>query len=168
MPRIMRRDRCWIIGLLGVSLILIGLGYARSARADRIMLRGGGQLHGKLIANPADPAHLTFVGALGRNPIIYKPEQILQVYPEKSDLDEYVIRRGRDRTLAEDEYQLAVWCEEHKYPDLALNHFEAAIRLDPQYAPRMKNSAMRWWMAAGSTPTSSAKHKGWSGTGAAG
>ena len=54
---------------------------------------------------------------------------------EKSDLDEYVIRRGRDRSLAEEEYQLAVWCEEHKYPDLALNHFETAIRLDPGYAP---------------------------------
>ena len=120
---------------LGISLILTISHWGGKAWADRIMLRGGGQIHGKLIAMPDDPDHLTFVGVVGKNPIIYKPEQIIQIYPEKSDLDEYARRRVRERTLAEEEYQLAVWCDEHNYKDLATYHFETAIQLDPKYGP---------------------------------
>ena len=129
--RLGRRD------LVGVGVLALGLGSGLPAttHADRISLRGGGQIRGKLIADKADPGHLTFIGEAGRNPIIYKKEQILQVTPEPSALDEYVDRRGKERTTAEDEYQLGVWAEEHKLADLAAVHFEAALKLDPAYAP---------------------------------
>ena len=120
---------------LGLGLVLIWTTLGSPAVADRIMLRGGGQIHGKLIIDPTDPTHLTFVGAAGKKPIIYKKEQILQVIPEKSVLDEYVVLRAKDRALAEEEFQLGVWCEDHKLKDLAENHFEAAVRLDAQYGP---------------------------------
>ena len=125
----------WPARPLGIGLILATVATPLPAQADRIVLRGGGQINGKLIADPADPDHLTFVGEAGKNPIIYKKEQILQVNPVKSVLDEYVVRRGRDRTVGEEEYQLGVWCEEHKLRDLAGYHFEAALRLDPNYGP---------------------------------
>ena len=135
MSSVKRRGGCQLLGLLGVSLILVAQPWGGKVWADRIMLRGGGQIHGKLIAMPNDPNHLTFVGVVGKNPIIYKPEQILQVEPETSDLDEYARRRVRERTLAEEEYQLADWCDEHHYQDLAEYHYEAAIELDPKYGP---------------------------------
>ena len=125
----------------GRSLLILGLGLAwfvgagAAARADRISLRGGGVIRGKLVDDPANPTRVMFIGEAGRNPIIYKREQILQVTPEKSALDEYVARRAQERTLPEEEYQLGDWCREHHLSDLATNHFEAAIKLDPQYAP---------------------------------
>jgi len=133
--RASRRDRSRNPIVLGVACGMAWLTLGEVARADRIMLRGGGQIHGKLIADPSDPNHLTFVGEAGKKPIIYKPEQIIQVVPEKSALDDYVLLRAKERSIAEEEYQLGVWCEDHKLKDLAENHFEAAIRLDAQYAP---------------------------------
>ncbi len=136
MFRIADRAGFWPVAPLGVGLVLTSLvAGAQTARADRIMLRGGGQIHGKLITDPKNPQHLTFVGEVGKNPIVYRPAQILQVIPEKSILDEYVALRSRDRTLAEEEFQLGSWCEDHKLTDLASNHFEAAVRLDPNYGP---------------------------------
>ncbi len=139
MPESVRQAGRWFPGrggvVLALGLPLIWVSIQGAARADRIMLRGGGQIRGKLIANPTDPGHLTFVGEAGKNPIIYKKEQIIQVIPEKSALDDYVIFRGKDRPTAEEEFQLGDWCDEHKLRDLAQNHFEAAIKLDPRYAP---------------------------------
>ena len=131
------RDRRSWRGLAAFTLAFgcVWFTQAQAVWADRIMLRGGGQIHGKLLSNPADPNHLTFVGEVGKNSIVYQKEQILQVLPEKSALDEYVILRGKDRALAEEEFQLGTWCEDHKLKDLAENHFEAALRLDPQYGP---------------------------------
>lgn len=120
---------------VGLGLILTWAAAPGPARADRISLRGGGVIRGKLIPDPADPGRLTFIGEAGRTPIIYKKEQILQVTPEKSALDEYVARRASERSLAEEEYQLGAWCEENRLRDLALNHYEAALKLDPQHAP---------------------------------
>ena len=128
---------------VGVGCVWVALTMVSPAWADRIKLRGGGQIRGKLIADPADPTKLTFVGEAGRNPIIYKKEQILQVTPEKSALDEYVVRRARERNLAEEEYQLGVWCQENHLPDLAQNHFEAALKLDLQYAPCARETRPR-------------------------
>ena len=136
MLRTARRAGRRTVAPLGIALGLALLDASpRIAHADRITLRGGGQIHGKLVADPADPKRLTFIGLVGKNPIVYRPEQILQVVPEKSVLDDYVALRARERTLAEEEFQLATWCDDHKLRDLAANHYEAAVRLDPNFGP---------------------------------
>ena len=137
MPESIRQATRWFRfpGAIIPILTLIWFSGLPTAKADRIILRGGGQIRGKLIVEPTDPTHLTFVGEVGKKPIIYKKEQVVQVLPEKSALDDYVILRSNDRTTAEDEFQLGAWCEDHKLKDLAEVHFEAAIRKEPDYAP---------------------------------
>ena len=117
--------------LVAGALLLGGFIFAPcKARADRILLRGGGQVRGKLVADKAHPGRLVFLGEVGRTPLTFTKEQIVQVTPEKGPLDEYVALRERERPDAEAEYGLGTWCEEHKLADLALVHFEAATKLD--------------------------------------
>jgi len=129
-PRIPRQPL-----ILG-AVLLAGLALAAGqARADRIHLRGGGQVRGKLVADKAHPGRLVFIGEVGKTPLSYAKEQIVQVTPEPSPLDEYVPLREQDRPDAESEYKLGVWCEEHKLADLAIVHFEAAVKRDEAFAP---------------------------------
>ena len=125
--------RCGTRG--GLIAFVVGLMIDQGAQADQIRLRGGGQIHGKLVADPTDPNRWTLITPVGKTPIHYAKEQVIQVVAEKSGLDEYVDLLKRDRPVAEEEYQLGAWCEEHGYQDLAENHYAAATRLDPRYAP---------------------------------
>ena len=118
------------------TILLGGLALiAGPARADRILLRGGGQIRGKLIAEKAHPGRLVFVGEAGKTPLNYTKDQIIQVTPEPGPLDEYVLLRESVRPDAEAEYNLGVWCEDHKLADLAAVHFEAAVKRDGAFAP---------------------------------
>jgi hypothetical protein len=120
--------------VLTVSFAL-GL-FAGECRADRITLRGGGLIRGKVL--PADPQHpdrVTILTATGKTPLNFQKAQVIQVQAEPSALDEYLDRRGSLATTAEANHALGVWCEEHKLKDLAEIHFEAAVRLDKAFEP---------------------------------
>ena len=65
----------------------------------------------------------------------FQKAQILQVTAEPSVLDEYLMRRDRLTSTAEANYELGLWCEEHKLKDLAELHFEAAVKHDKSYEP---------------------------------
>jgi hypothetical protein len=135
------RCRCRAPG--GKLPVLIGLGTAIVAvalvggqtRADRITLRGGGQIRGKVLPDPQGPDRVRILTEAGKTPLSFQKAQILQVSPEPSALDEYLARRERLTSTAEADYELGVWCEEHKLKDLANLHFEAAVKHDKSYEP---------------------------------
>jgi hypothetical protein len=119
-----------------MGLVVIALGVASaSAHGDVIVLRGGGQIHGKVITDPKQPDKVAVILARGKTPLSFQKPQIVQVIPEPSALDEYVTRRSTAAATAEAQYELGLWCAEHKLADLAELHYEAALAHDNSYAP---------------------------------
>jgi hypothetical protein len=117
--------------LLGLAIV----GTGPAARADRITVRGGGHLKGKLIPDKAHPGQFLYIGEVGKTPMPFKKDQILQVIPEKSALDDYVVRLAQDRSTAEAEFELGAWCEQAKLADLAQVHYDRAVKLDSTFGP---------------------------------
>ena len=122
-----------LIGL-GTAIVAVAL-VGGESRADRITLRGGGQIRGKVLPDPQSPDRVTILTESGKTPLSFQKAQILQVTAEPSVLDEYLARRDRLTSTAEANYELGVWCEEHKLKDLAELHFEAAVKHDKSYEP---------------------------------
>jgi len=129
--------RCLAGPTIAVGFVLIGWPWIApsESRADRVTLRGGGQVRGKLVADKVHPEILLFLGEVGKTPMVFKKEQVVQVVPESGPLDEYVRLREKDRPTAEAEYDLGLWCEGHGLADLALLHFEAAVKRDSTFGP---------------------------------
>jgi hypothetical protein len=127
----------WSTRSLAVFL-LAGLaigGVGSPASGDRITVRGGGQIRGKLIPDKDHPGQSLFIGEVGKTPMVFTKDQIVQVTPEKSALDEYVVRLVKDRTSAQEEYDFGAWCEENKLADLAQVHYEQAVKRDSTFEP---------------------------------
>ncbi len=86
--------------VIGMILLMawLSIGPGREARADRITIRGGGQIKGKLVSDPAHPGQWLYFGEVGKTPMVFKKDQIVQVLPEKSALDDYVLLREQARS----------------------------------------------------------------------
>ncbi len=128
-----RRDwaASWLVAMGPLWLGLL----ATSAAADRIVLRGGGQIKGKVITDPKQPDRVTVLTERGKTPLSFQKAQIVSVVAEPSILDDYVARRDRTSQTADAQFELGTWCEQHKLADLAWIHFEAALRHDRSFAP---------------------------------
>src|SRR6516165_10688739 len=114
---------------LGTAVALIAFG-GGEGRADRITLRGGGQIRGKVLPDPEHSDRVKVLTESGKTPLSFQRAQIVQVAAEPSVLDEYVLRRNKMASGAQANYELGLWCEEHKLKDLAELHFEAAVTDD--------------------------------------
>jgi len=128
-----RRDgKPWFMALaLGLTLSIL----PRSAQADRIVLRGGGQIRGKVVADPKRKDRVTVLTETGKTPLSFERAKITEVIPEPSALDGYVVEREKADATAEGQYELGLWCERHKLKDLAEVHFEAALSHDKAFGP---------------------------------
>jgi hypothetical protein len=122
--------RSWL-----VALAVLGL--APAARADRIILRGGGQLRGVIVADPKQPDKV-LVQTDAPRPLSFRKEQIVRVDREPGPLDEYPDRRDRAKAEAGPQYELGLWCEAKRLKGLAEHHYRQAVELDPKYAPAHK------------------------------
>ena len=91
-------------------LIVLAIG-TQHARADRIILSGGGQVKGKLLAKPDASGKRVVIGERGKVPLTLRPEQIVQVIDEPGPLDGYVLKRNSVPETAQDHHNLALWCE---------------------------------------------------------
>lgn len=117
-------------------IVAFGLAWtANRARADRIVLRGGGQIKGKLTPDPTRPDRVTLLTERGKTPLSFQKAQIVRVDPEPGPLDDYLTRRDAAAPTAEAQYELGAWCEQHRLPDLALVHYETAVGYDKSFAP---------------------------------
>src|SRR3954453_17787390 len=72
--------RCLSPGTVPVLLLaaLCGPG-AGEGFADRNVLRGGGQIRGKVVADPRHPDRVTIVTETGKTPLTFQKSQVLQV-----------------------------------------------------------------------------------------
>jgi len=121
---------------VGLSLVLSAC-WAENAPADRIVLRGGGQVQGKVIPDPEakeKEGRVLVILPRGKTPLSLRRDQILSVEPKASPLDEYAARRAKLEPTARSDYELGLWCEGNDLPDLAEVHYEAAVRRDPDFA----------------------------------
>ncbi|WZO99858.1 HEAT repeat domain-containing protein [Isosphaeraceae bacterium EP7] len=119
-----------IAGLLG---LIPALGLIDVAGGDVISLKSGGSVRGKVLPDPENTKTVTILMERGKTPLSFRKEQVVSVSPEPSILDEYLPRRlaVAESSRAEDQYDLAAWCQGHKLPDLAQVHYQATIKLDP-------------------------------------
>jgi hypothetical protein len=127
-----------LVSWIGLILATLGPGFPalqlREARADRIVLRGGGQIRGKVLADPKQPDRVIVLGEKGKTPLRFQKAQVIEVIREPSALDDYLVKRNQAAETVEGQYELGLWCEQHKLTDLAAIHFEAALKHDPQFA----------------------------------
>jgi hypothetical protein len=124
------------------SVVLMGSAFSPLAEADRIIVRNGSALKGKAIVDEAHPDQYLVFGEKGKTPIILKKERVVAIEPEPSVLDGYAERRkafkaskASGTTLAKEEFDLGIWCEQQKLRDLASVHFEGAVKRDPTFGP---------------------------------
>lgn len=108
------------------------------ATADRITLRGGGQIRGKVLADPKSADRVLVLTERGKTPIRFQKVQILEVVAEPSPLDAYLVRLAETPKTAEAEFQLGEWCGSKKLADLASLHYETALSFDKEFAPAHK------------------------------
>ena len=120
---------------------LLGCAFLSPAWADRIVVRNGPAIKGKAILDDAHPDQYLVFGERGKTPIVLKRDRVARIDPEPSVLDDYVLRRKAIATIpagtsgAQAEYDLGLWCEGHKLPDLASVHYEGSIKRDRTFGP---------------------------------
>jgi hypothetical protein len=125
------------VGFLIVALGLFAWGTA-DARADVIVLRGGGQVQGKVVPDPKNKDRVQVWLLQGRNPLSFQKEQVVEVIAKPSPLDDYIVKRGKVAETATAQFEVGVWCDQNKLPDLAKLHYENAVSLDPTFEPARK------------------------------
>jgi len=114
-------SRCGLVLSGWWALIAPGL------HADTIVLRGGGEIQGKLIVDPKTPQAVQVLLFRGRKPLTFQKAQILEVIPKPSALDGYVARKAKLDSTAQAQFELAEWCRANRLTDLAMVHYEAAV-----------------------------------------
>jgi hypothetical protein len=104
-------------------------------RGDVILLRGGGQVEGKVLPDPRDKAKVQVWLLQGRKPLSFQKTKILDVIRKASPLDEYFVKEKKTPQTAQAQFDLGTWCEEKKLNDLARLHYEAALAADKSFEP---------------------------------
>ncbi len=123
--------RAWVLPFCS---IVFGIGPV-IAHADVIVLRGGGQIQGKVVPDPKQKDRVQVWLLQGRKPLSFQKQQILEVIPKAGPLDLYVVKLGKAAEDPESQYGLGVWCDQNKLTDLARLHYEAAVKLDKTFEP---------------------------------
>jgi hypothetical protein len=126
--------RKWIPLAVALSVPVI----AGTAWADRIRLRGGGELRGVIVADPKQADKTLVQTESGSQPLVFDREQVVQVITESGPLDTYFARRGDVAQTAEAQYEFGQWCEQQRLTGLAENHYRRAAELDSSFAPAQK------------------------------
>ena len=125
------------IGFAVVAATLAGH-LPRMARSDTIVLRGGGQVEGKVMPDPKDKDRVQVWLLKGRKPLSFRKGQILEVVPKATVLDEYFEKKKKAAETSQGQYDLGMWCEQNKLTDLAKLHFETALAIDRAFVPAHK------------------------------
>ena len=107
----------------------------RVARTDEIVLRGGGQVQGKVVPDPRDSNRVQVWLLKGRKPLSLEKSRILEVIPKASPLDEYIVKQKQTAETTQARYDLGIWCEQNKLTDLSRIHFEEALAIDKSFEP---------------------------------
>ena len=121
--------------ILGIVIVLAA---SPSALADRITLRGGGQIHGVVLPHPDKAGSVLIQTEASAHPLTFEKSAILAVDPENGPLKEYVTQRGTMPDTAQAHYDLGLWCEEAHLRGPAEVEFARSVALDPEFGPAHK------------------------------
>jgi hypothetical protein len=105
------------------------------ARADVIMLRGGGQVQGKVRPDPRDKDKVQVWLLQGRKPLSFQKARIVEVVPKAGPLDDYFEKLKKAPQTVQGQYDLGTWCDQNKLADLAKVHYEGALAIDNSFEP---------------------------------
>jgi len=138
------RRRCFVARLKAGLLRLmvcgsIALALGRStAQADVIVLRGGGQVQGKVLPDPQNKDRVQVWLLQGRKPVSFQKAQIAEVIPKAGPLDDYFEKAKKAGQTVQAQYDLGTWCDQNKLVDLAKLHYETALTIDNSFEPAHK------------------------------
>jgi hypothetical protein len=118
--------------------VALGLGVACPAHADRISLRGGGEVKGVVVPDAKQPDKVLVQTETSPRLLVFLKNQVLRVDREPGMLDEYFSKRDSVGSTAEAQYEFGLWCESNKLSGPAQIHFERAVQLDDSYGPAHK------------------------------
>ncbi len=130
MPRRGRRGR----GASRLALAVLGaatLGPV-AARADRIFLRGGGEIQGVMLPDPAPPGKVLILTRTAARPFEFDRAKVADVEAIDDALRLYLERRAEERPTGSAELALAQWCEGNGLTGPAMGHYRRALELDPE------------------------------------
>ena len=125
------------VAVAGLAAALTGLA-PRVGRADTVVLRGGGQLEGKVVPDPKDKDRVQVWLLKGRKPMSFRKAQILEIVSKATVLDDYFEKKKKAPETPQGQYDLGIWCEQNKLVDLGKLHFEAALAIDKAFEPAHK------------------------------
>ena len=109
------------------------------AQADRIRLRGGGEIRGVVVTDPAaKPGTVLVQTEKSARPLAFARTGVLSVLREAGPLDDYLARRDKLDATAQAHYDFGLWCEDAKLPGPADAQYQQALTLDPQFGPAHK------------------------------
>ena len=109
------------------------------ARADRIRLRGGGEIKGVVVTDPAaKPETVPVQTEKSANPLVFAKTGILSVVREAGPLDDYLARKDKVEATAQAHFDFGLWCEDVKLAGPADAQYQQALALDPQFGPAHK------------------------------
>jgi HEAT repeats len=126
---------------IAVLVIAAGLPQPRSATADVIRLRGGGEIRGELQSNPrprpqgsasASPKPLTIRTLTGAT-IQVANDEVEQVVRRRVAFEEYEVRRASVEDTVAAQWELAEWCRLNSLPRERRTHLERVVELDPDH-----------------------------------
>lgn len=120
-------------------LILFGAGLALvlaavKLSADTIKLEGGRTIKGQVLNEKSTKDKLVIKLLVGNAEVTIDRNQIQEIILEKSPREQYDEIKDQYQDTAEDQFKLALWCEEHKLPKQRKLHLEKTIELDPDHA----------------------------------
>lgn len=120
----------------GLGLFWLVLGGSGS-RADRIVIRGGGEIRGVVLPELAEkPDILRVLTRTSTRPMELRKAQVSEVIPDPDDpLRAYLERREQAPASAEAQVALAEWCESVGLTGPAQIQYQAALEIDPNSEP---------------------------------
>lgn len=102
--------------------------------ADTIKLEGGRTIKGQVLDEKSTKDKLVIKLLVGNAEVTIDRSQIQEIIVEKSPKEQYDEVKDQYQQTAEDQFKLAIWCEEHKLPKQRKVHLEKTIELDPHHA----------------------------------
>ena len=123
-------SRFSILLVAGMALVA----FAGRLSADTIKLEGGRTIKGQIVEEKSTKDKLVVKLQVGNAEVTVDRSQIQEIIQEKSAAEQYAEVKDQYADTAEDQFRLAMWCDEHKLPKQRKLHLQEVIELDPDHA----------------------------------
>ncbi len=135
MHAILRGER-WARVLALLVICLFPLLSPYSAKADKLVLKGGGTLRGVVISKDKDSFMVQTESSV--RPLKLARSKVEEIVREKSAIDEYLELKKSTPETASSMFDFGQWCDEHKLKSLGKHYYECAVELDKEFEPAHK------------------------------